>query len=170
MPVTYTATPASCPTNFSHVVTQGDDSALPVTIQFSSNTITIYSANYSAPAQTYTVKIVTTELNNSLTNTVTFTVTINKCATSIAPTTAFTSKSYTLGSVAITVPVTYTPTPGTCPTNFSYVVTQNDDSALPSAISFASNMITIYSATYVPTGTYTIKIVTTDSINAKTDT
>lgn len=153
------------------MVTLNDGSALPSFITFVSNTITIYSTNFSGPPQTVTVKIVATEIFNSLSATATFDVTLNKCASSISTSTPFTSKTYTLGNVAINIPVTYVATPGSCPTNFSYLVTLNDGSVLPSFITFSSNTITIYSNDVtLMAGSYVVKIVATEAVNALTAT
>lgn len=64
-------------------------------------------------------------------------------------------------------------TPSGCAKSLSYVVTQNNNSALPSVITYASSNISIYSNSFfTPAATYTIKVIATDSLNGltKTDT
>lgn len=86
----------------------------------------------------------TTETKSGLTNSMNFNLRV-LCASSIAPSTTIAPVTYYIGSTAILIPLSYEPTPLGCPTNISYVVNLSNGSALPAIISYASDVITIYS-------------------------
>jgi hypothetical protein len=132
-----------------------------VTIAGSPQKIQIYSTN-PANTGTYTITIVTTEtISGNLTDTRSFTLQVN-CVTAITPSPALGTVTYYITDTATTITPTYSLTPSGCPNLLTFTVTQADNSALPSSITYSSGTISIHSNTFSDTGSYSIKVVARD--------
>ena len=80
----------------------------------------------------------------------------------ITQTPALTNVVYYETDPAITRTPTYSLTPSDCPNELTLSVTQSDNSALPSSISYSAGTITVYASTYFAMINYTVKVVATD--------
>ena len=63
---------------------------------------------------------------------------------------------------AITRTPAYSLTPSDCPNELTISVTQSNNSALPSSITYSAGVISVYASTYFAMINYTIKVLATD--------
>jgi hypothetical protein len=162
---TYAWFPTQSATSFSYALISPPSFA---SIAGSPQKIQIYSTN-TANTGTYTIMILTTETNSGLTNSQSFTLQVN-CITAITPSPALSAVTYFITNPASTVILTFALTPVGCPNSLVFTVTQADNTVLPSSITYAGGIISIYSSTYSAIGSYSVKVVALDPSTGTTNT